>query len=136
MDVNGVLASLCFASWPGIAGQFFVASDDHEFAAAMIRAYNDWHIEEWCGAYPGRFIPLAISGFPLGGEWMAEEIRRVADQGLLTPCRCIPRPTGPDFPTITATSGTRPGRRARKRARSWCSTLAAPRTSCPARLST
>ncbi len=81
MNVNGVLASLCFPSWPGIAGQFFVASEDKEFAGAMIRAYNDWHIDEWCGPYPGRFIPIAISGFPLGAEWMAEEIRRMAGRG-------------------------------------------------------
>ena len=25
-----------------------------------VRAYNDWHIDEWCGAYPGRFIPMAL----------------------------------------------------------------------------
>ncbi len=81
MDANGVLASICFPSWPGNGGQFFVANEDREYAAAMIRTYNDWHIEEWCGTYPGRFIPLALSGFPLGPEWMAEEIRRVADKG-------------------------------------------------------
>src|SRR5437899_684941 len=57
MDANGVLASICFPSWPGLGGQFFVASDDREYTAAMIRTYNDWHIEEWCGTYPGRFIP-------------------------------------------------------------------------------
>ena len=33
------------------------------------------------GAYPGRFIPLALSGFPLGDEWMAGEIARVAEKG-------------------------------------------------------
>ena len=27
---------------------------------ALVRAYNDWHIDEWCGAYPGRFIPMAV----------------------------------------------------------------------------
>lgn len=81
MDVNGVLASLNFPSWPGNGGQFFVQSDDEELVAAMIRAYNDWHIHEWAGAYPGRFIPLALSGFKLGPEWMAGEIRRVADLG-------------------------------------------------------
>ena len=27
----------------------------------MLQAYNDWHIDEWCAAYPGRFIPLAIA---------------------------------------------------------------------------
>jgi len=81
MNANGVLASLCFPSWPGIAGQFFMASEDKDYAAVMVRAYNDWHVDEWCGAYPGRFIPLAISGFPLGGDWMAEEIRRMAERG-------------------------------------------------------
>ncbi|HEY7106717.1 MAG TPA: amidohydrolase family protein [Acidimicrobiia bacterium] len=81
MDANGVLAGLNFPSWPGNGGQFFTQSDDEEFVAAMIRAYNDWHIDAWCGAYPGRFIPLAISGFKLGPEWMAGEIRRVAEKG-------------------------------------------------------
>jgi len=81
MNANGVLASLNFPSWPGIGGQFFMQNDDHEFVAAMTRAYNDWAIDEWAGAYPGRFIPLGISGFMLGAEWMAEEIRRIADKG-------------------------------------------------------
>ena len=31
--------------------------------------------------YPGRFIPLAVSGFVLGPEWMANEIHRVAEKG-------------------------------------------------------
>ena len=81
MNVNGVLASLNFPSWPGLGGQFFVQNDDTEFVEVMIRAYNDWHIDEWCGAYPGRFIPLALSGFVLGDEWMAGEIARVAEKG-------------------------------------------------------
>jgi predicted TIM-barrel fold metal-dependent hydrolase len=81
MDANGVLAGLNFPSWPGNGGQFFTQSDDDGFVAAMLRAYNDWHIHEWAGAYPGRFIPLALSGFKLGPEWMAGEIRRVAELG-------------------------------------------------------
>ena len=81
MNVNGVAAAINFPSWPGLGGQFFAKGDDKDYAAAMIRAYNDWHVQEWCGAYPGRFIPLTISGFALGGEFMAEEIRRMAEQG-------------------------------------------------------
>jgi len=81
MNVNGVLASINFPSWPGLGGQFFAQSDDKEFVAAMIRAYNDWHLHEWCGAYPGRFIPLGLSGFVLGADFMAEEIHRMAEQG-------------------------------------------------------
>ena len=81
MNANGVLASMNFSSWPGLGGQFFVTNSDREFSAAVLRAYNDWHIEEWSGAYPGRFIPLALSGFAVGPEFMAEEIRRVAAKG-------------------------------------------------------
>jgi len=81
MNVNGVLASINFPSWPGIGGQFFLQNDDHEFVAAMTSTYNDWQIEEWCGSHPGRFIPIGISGFMLGAEWMAGEIRRLADKG-------------------------------------------------------
>lgn len=81
MNANGVLASLNFPSWPGLGGQFFAQNDDQGYVEAMVRAYNDWHIHEWCGAYPGRFIPLGISGFTLGGEWMAGEIRRLATLG-------------------------------------------------------
>ncbi|SEP27126.1 amidohydrolase family protein [Trujillonella endophytica] len=81
MNANGILASLNFSSWPGLGGQFFVTNDDKEFSAAILRAYNDWHIDEWCGSHPGRFIPLALSGFAVGPEFMAEEIRRVAAKG-------------------------------------------------------
>jgi predicted TIM-barrel fold metal-dependent hydrolase len=46
----------------------------------MLRAYNDWHIDEWCAAYPGRFIPLAQ--LPLWDvDLMAAEVRRVARKG-------------------------------------------------------
>jgi predicted TIM-barrel fold metal-dependent hydrolase len=82
MNANGVLASMNFSSWPGISGQYFATRDSEpEYVAAITRAYNDWHVEEWCGAYPGRFIPLGLSGFMLGGEWMAGEIRRLAAKG-------------------------------------------------------
>jgi len=81
MDVNGVLASLNFPSWPGLGGQFFFGSSDTDYVAAVTRAYNDWMVDEWAGAYPGRFIPLGISGFMLGADWMAEEIRRLAAKG-------------------------------------------------------
>src|SRR6478609_1555038 len=49
-------------------------------AHAVVRAYNDWHIEGWCGAYPDRFIPMAI---PMlwDPELTATEIRRVSEMG-------------------------------------------------------
>ncbi|HMD46043.1 MAG TPA: amidohydrolase family protein [Acidimicrobiales bacterium] len=60
MDANGVLASMCFPTFAGFNGTHLAGQTDKELANAVVRAYNDWHIEEWCGAYPGRFIPLAI----------------------------------------------------------------------------
>jgi predicted TIM-barrel fold metal-dependent hydrolase len=81
MNANGVLAGMNFSSWPGLGGQYFVQSGDLELAGAIHRAYNDWTIHEWAASYPGRFIPLALSGCALGPDWMAAEIRRVAELG-------------------------------------------------------
>ena len=52
MNANGVLGSLNFPSLPGFAGRLFAALDDKEAALALAQAYNDWHIDEWCGTYP------------------------------------------------------------------------------------
>ncbi|HTD49447.1 MAG TPA: amidohydrolase, partial [Acidimicrobiia bacterium] len=60
MSANGLLGSLNFPSLPGFAGRLFAALDDKDAALAFCRAYNDWHIEDWCGYAPERFIPLAI----------------------------------------------------------------------------
>jgi predicted TIM-barrel fold metal-dependent hydrolase len=80
MNANGVLGSMCFPSFPNLCGQLFARSSDKELGLAVLRAYNDWHIDEWCGSYPGRFIPLAIP--PIWDpELMAEEIHRVAAKG-------------------------------------------------------
>ncbi|KAA0234402.1 MAG: hypothetical protein JJLCMIEE_02691 [Acidimicrobiales bacterium] len=80
MNVNGLLGSMCFPSFPQFCGQTFARAEDKELALAVLRAYNDWHIEDWCGAYPGRFIPLALP--PLWDpELMAEEVLRVAAKG-------------------------------------------------------
>ena len=80
MDAGGVLGSMCFPSFPGFAGRLFADHPDKEFAAALVRAYNDWHIHEWCGSYPGRFIPMAL---PMiwSAEECAAEVRRVAQLG-------------------------------------------------------
>jgi predicted TIM-barrel fold metal-dependent hydrolase len=46
----------------------------------MVRAYNDWHIDAWCGAEPGRFISLAIPVI-WDPEGAAAEVRRVTKKG-------------------------------------------------------
>jgi predicted TIM-barrel fold metal-dependent hydrolase len=84
MNANGVLASMNFPSMARFAGQFFMEHPDRDIALVMLQAYNDWHIEEWCAAYPGRLLPLAIG--PLWDvELLAAEVRRVAGKG----CRAI-----------------------------------------------
>ncbi|TMK61521.1 MAG: amidohydrolase, partial [Actinobacteria bacterium] len=62
MDANGVLGSLNFPSMARFCGQFFAAraAHDRDLALAVLRAYNDWHIDAWCGTYPERFIPCTI----------------------------------------------------------------------------
>jgi predicted TIM-barrel fold metal-dependent hydrolase len=65
MDIDGVWASMCFPSvtW-GFAGRVFCASKDQDLGLACLRAYNQWNIEAWSGAYPARFIPCQIAWLP------------------------------------------------------------------------
>jgi predicted TIM-barrel fold metal-dependent hydrolase len=80
MNANGVLGSLNFPSFPQFCGQFLSRGEDKELALAVIRAYNDWHVDEWCGSYPDRFIPCGI--LPLWDPaLMAGEVRRLAGKG-------------------------------------------------------
>jgi predicted TIM-barrel fold metal-dependent hydrolase len=80
MSAGGVLASMNFPSFPSFSGRLFLDTADKDLAQEIVRAYNDWHIEGWCGAYPDRFIPMAI---PMlwDPELTAQEIRRVAEMG-------------------------------------------------------
>ncbi len=80
MNAGGVLASMCFPSFPGFSGRLFAACEDKDLALAVLQAYNDWHIDEWCGAYPGRFIPMALPVL-WDAELAAAEVRRVAAKG-------------------------------------------------------
>jgi predicted TIM-barrel fold metal-dependent hydrolase len=79
MNAGGILASMNFPSFPGFSARLF-ATEDSDFSMALVRAYNDWHIDEWCGAYPGRFIPMALPAI-WDAELCAEEVRRVAAKG-------------------------------------------------------
>jgi predicted TIM-barrel fold metal-dependent hydrolase len=80
MNANGVLASMCFPSFPGFCGTTFARHQDKDLALVMLKAYNDWHIDEWCGSHPGRFIPLALPAV-WDARLMADEVRRVARKG-------------------------------------------------------
>lgn len=60
MDLDGVQAALCFPSFPGFGGGVFQRAKDREVALECVRAWNDFYIDEWCGAAPDRFIPMAM----------------------------------------------------------------------------
>jgi predicted TIM-barrel fold metal-dependent hydrolase len=79
MNAGGVLGSMCFPSFPGFAGRLFATHQDKDLALAVTQAYNNWHIDDWCGSYPGRFIPMAL---PIlwDAELCAKEIRRNSEK--------------------------------------------------------
>ncbi|MFZ0666011.1 MAG: amidohydrolase family protein [Acidimicrobiales bacterium] len=79
MNAGGVLASMNFPSFPTFTARLF-ATADVELSLALVRAYNDWHIDGWCGAYPGRFIPMAVPAI-WDPQLTADEVRRVAEKG-------------------------------------------------------
>jgi predicted TIM-barrel fold metal-dependent hydrolase len=81
MNAGGVLGSMNFPSFPGFSGRLFANIDDKDLALAVVRAYNDWHVDEWCGTYPGRMIPM---GLPVlwDAQLAADEVRRLAKKGV------------------------------------------------------
>ena len=83
MDLNGVYASVNFPSFlPGFCGQRLqLTTTDTDLALATVRAWNDWHIEEWAGTHPGRMIPCQIPWL-LDPELAADEVRRNAERGF------------------------------------------------------
>jgi predicted TIM-barrel fold metal-dependent hydrolase len=84
MNVNGVLASMCFPTMAGFNARTFTEAGDKELSFVMLEAYNDWHIDDWCASYPGRFIPLGI--VPMWDvELAVQEIKRISRKG----CRAI-----------------------------------------------
>lgn len=81
MDVNGIAASLNFGSVFDFAGGRLHRTTDKARALVHLRAYNDWHSDEWCAAYPERFIPCAI--LPTWDmDATVAEIHRVAKKGF------------------------------------------------------
>jgi hypothetical protein len=80
MDAGGVLGSMCFPSFPGFAGRLFAATPNKDLALAVLQAYNDWHVDVWCGSHPGRFIPM---GLPVlwDPDLSAAEVRRLSGKG-------------------------------------------------------
>jgi len=98
MNAGGQLAGLNFPNFTGFSGQVLNQGPDRETNLVMIKAYNDWHIDQWCGAYPGRFIPCGILPLFDVAE-AAKEIKRLADKG----CHAVTfseNPEALDMPSI------------------------------------
>jgi predicted TIM-barrel fold metal-dependent hydrolase len=82
MDLDGVYASLCFPSLiAGFAGTIFAKSKNQDLGLAALRAWNNWHIEEWAGTHPDRIIPLQLAWIN-DPEVAADDIRRNAERGF------------------------------------------------------
>lgn len=83
MDINGIWASVCFPSFlPGFVGQrLSLWPKEEDLALAALRAYNDWHLEAWCGPYPDRMIPNQLP-YLRDPAVAADEIRRNAERGF------------------------------------------------------
>jgi predicted TIM-barrel fold metal-dependent hydrolase len=98
MNVNGIAASLNFGSFPGFDGSRFHKAPDKVKSLVHLRAYNNWHIDEWCGAHPGRFIPCAI--LPTWDmKATIEELHRVVRKGC-TAVSINENPTVQGLPSI------------------------------------
>lgn len=83
MDVNGIAASLNFGSTFDFAGGRLHKVADKALATRHMQAYNDWHVDEWCAAYPGRFIPCGILPTYDMDATLAE-LKRLSDKGCYT----------------------------------------------------
>ncbi|HVX18834.1 MAG TPA: amidohydrolase family protein [Acidimicrobiales bacterium] len=80
MDLDGVHVQLCFPTFPGFAGGTFFGAADKDLALACVQAWNDFMIDEWCGAAPDRFIPMVILPF-WDVEASVAEVQRTAAKG-------------------------------------------------------
>jgi len=80
MDIEGVWAEVAFPNMPGFAGRVFEESTDMELALACTRAYNDWILDEWCAAVPGRQIPVVILPY-WDIDASVKELYRTAEKG-------------------------------------------------------
>ena len=99
MDRHHEIAAVCFPNMAGFAGSLFQAADDKELALLCIQAYNDWFLEEWCAAAPGRFVGLAM--IPMwDGELAAAEAERAINKGARAVTFSM-APQNIGFPPIT-----------------------------------
>ena len=88
MDEDGVGGSVLFPTYLRFAATGLLQLKDKDgLGRAIVRAYNDWMVEEWCSAAPDRFIPMMV--LPMWDPVAAgEEIRRCAGLGFKSITMC------------------------------------------------
>jgi predicted TIM-barrel fold metal-dependent hydrolase len=81
MDRWGIESAVLFPNSTGFSLERYMARPDPEIAVAHVSAYNDFLVEEWVSAAPGRFIPMATIPF-WNLERAVREVERIADKGF------------------------------------------------------
>jgi predicted TIM-barrel fold metal-dependent hydrolase len=90
MNAMGVQTALMFPTFAGFDGGWFWDAKDKANAERVVRAYNDWHVLEWCGPYPGRYFASGV--LPLWDvDATVAEMKRLAKMG----CRSVFFPANP-----------------------------------------
>ena len=83
MNADGIAVQLNYPTAVVMDGSMFARAPDRTLALRHLQAWNDWHIDEWCGTDPARFIPLGI--LPVWDmDATVAEIARLAKKGCRT----------------------------------------------------
>lgn len=81
MDLDGVKTQVCFPYVPSLGGENFFELKDAQLRDWVITAYNDWLVEEFQAAAPGRLIGLGI--LPLYDvQKSVAELERIVKRGI------------------------------------------------------
>jgi predicted TIM-barrel fold metal-dependent hydrolase len=103
LDMAGVAASACFPNWAGFSGTRLSAARERDLSLACIQAYNDFVLDEWCGAAPDRYIPVIL--VPLWDPRAAAgEMVRTAGRGARA-VAFSENPSAQGYPSIHAADG-------------------------------
>ena len=85
MRADGIFASVNFPTLPGFGGRKFITFKDKELAKVCVEAWNDFVLDEWCGAAPELFVPMTI--VPLWDVGLAvAEMERTLAKGSKSLC--------------------------------------------------
>lgn len=82
---------MCFPTFTGFSARHLNMHRE-DVTLVMVSAYNDWHIDEWAGSYPDRFIrsPCCRRGTP----------RRCATRSAASRPRAVAQSSMPELPHL------------------------------------